>query len=757
MDSFFDTISPDGHTVEVWSLPNKQGRGAIHRENITSSAELDRFIAQYDHPGRALYLTVAKLREGMTRSQEAVEAVYFIWAEVDFKDHPGLTPNEIRRRLDTMPMKATMIVSSGHGYHVYWQLNEAEDATPGENQIRVREALRLACSYISGDPSVAEPARLMRLPGSHNTRMEGEKLLVEVASWAPTTYELSDLVDFWLEAQPILPPPATRSRSNGDGAEPAELGTWETVDIEDRLANIGYKAPGQNAIHPTWKQCLGAMLNRGVTVEAALERIMAATEARCQDDPARDKWWRGLCDLAEWWLNHDPLFVLLLPEELQTAWTRKVAEGRRPQLTHNHLHGLQIRGYPQDKTASNDADAAPAPEGEPAKEAEPQKAPDAWPTPYSGRSAAQLPRRKFIKGEHYLLGAVTVTAAPGGAGKSMLSLLDSVSFAIGRDLLTGEPLEKRRKAWVWGAEDDLDEMERRVEGICAHYGIARGELDGWLFLDSGYDLPLDLAEGPMGKTLVRTGQIDLIAERVKEREIEVVSLDPLVALHTMAEGDNPGHAKLIRTLNNRLAKPCNCSVDIDHHTRKPSAGQEGGMTADDMRGASATVFAARSGRMLHPMSLAEAEKYSIEADDRVDYYRVDRAKANMARRGTICWVHQVMVPIANGPGGSYGDVIAVPTLWVPPNAMQGVSDTIANGIRSEVAKGEYRRDMRAGASWAGRLIALRLGLDPDTKSGKARARTVLETLIKKSVLAVELRTDRHRHTKEYVVPGAGHG
>ena len=355
-------------------------------------------------------------------------------------------------------------------------------------------------------------------------------------------------------------------------------------------------------------------------------------------------------------------------------------------------------------------------------------------------------------GQHYIIGACSITASAGGIGKSTLSLLDAVSLNVGRNLLTGETLEKRYRVWVWNAEDDIDEMERRVVAICMHYGIDRADLVGWLFMDSGYDLPLELAHGNGKGPVVQEKLIGLIAARVKRQDIGVVMLDPLVALHSMAEGDNPGHAKLIRTLAAKVAKPCECAVDINAHTRKAGVGQDT-MTVDDVRGAGSIIYSARSGRILHTMNLAEAEKYGIDPEERLTYYRLERAKANMAKRGTICWVHMIEVPIPNKPDGSYGDTIAIPVMWTPPDAMAGITDTIASAIATEIGKGEYRRDVRAGSSWAGRLVGLRCGIDIETKSGKARARVILETLIKTGVLAVEVRADKTRHAREYIVPG----
>jgi hypothetical protein len=75
------------------------------------------------------------------------------------------------------------------------------------------------------------------------------------------------------------------------------------------------------------------------------------------------------------------------------------------------------------------------------------------------------------------------------------------------------------------------------------------------------------------------------------------------------------------------------------------------------------------------------------------------------------------------------------------------------GIASEIAKGEYKRDIRSSTSWAGRLVGLRCGIDLETKSGKERARVILEKLIKRGILAIEIRTDKNRNSREYVVPG----
>jgi hypothetical protein len=755
----FSTLSPEGYSILLATYPNERRKGMIYHEYVRNEKELQRFIRNYDKPGRAVYFTVAKLKDGATRAKENVEQVSWIWAEVDFKDHPDLTADEIQRRIEASPFPPTIIVASGHGLHCYWQLNEATDAKPGKAQQDVEDALKLACAYIGGDTNAAEAARVLRLPGSHNTKFD-DNIPVTILVANGHRYEMSDLVEFWQTAQPLLPLPAKPKGNGRQGADTAAFDNDGPVDVEARLRDMRYKASGENSIHRTQLQVTGALLRQGVPLNDITAQVLEATRRAVVNDPRCSNWdWdQEECDIALMATDlicKDPTLAPCLPDELWEKFQDVLRSGGKPKISYGAT-GLYVRGTisddeptSNDKPASNNGTASST--GTDFHASAAQAASNDWPTPYSGRAPAQIPLRQFLLGKHYSIGACSITAAAGGIGKSTLSLLDAVSFRVGRDLLTGEFLDGTRRVWVWNAEDDVDEMERRIIGICAHYSIDRTEIRDGLYLDSGYELPLDLARSTVRGAWIDEPLIDRIAARVKERNISVISLDPLIALHTMPEGDNPGHAKLIRTLNTRLAKPAECCVDIDHHTRKLSVGQLG-PTVDDIRGAGSIIYAARSSRILNPMTLAEAEKYSIEAEERFSYYRLERVKANMAKRGTICWVRMIEVPIANRPDGSYGDTIAVPVLWAPPNSMEGVTDTVAAAIAGEIAKGEYRRDGRA-ASWAGKLIGIRCGIDVGTESGKRRAKDILEELIKKGWLGIDIRTDKNRHTREFVVPG----
>jgi hypothetical protein len=72
---------------------------------------------------------------------------------------------------DSLPpeMQPTIIVQSGHGYHLYWPL---EESLTGERVWEAEPVLRGIVECLQADGSVAEIARIMRLPGTLNLKSQ---------------------------------------------------------------------------------------------------------------------------------------------------------------------------------------------------------------------------------------------------------------------------------------------------------------------------------------------------------------------------------------------------------------------------------------------------------------------------------------------------------------------------------------------------------------------------------------------------------
>jgi hypothetical protein len=74
-----------------------------------------------------------------------------------------------------------------------------------------------------------------------------------------------------------------------------------SVDVETELAGIHH-----GSIHDTWKRCAGSLLRHGMSADDAFRKIMAATTARCQDDPRKKFWAKKLASVFTWYLETSP-------------------------------------------------------------------------------------------------------------------------------------------------------------------------------------------------------------------------------------------------------------------------------------------------------------------------------------------------------------------------------------------------------------------------------------------------------------------
>ena len=66
---------------------------------------------------------------------------------------------------------------------------------------------------------------------------------------------------------------------------------------------------------------------------------------------------------------------------------------------------------------------------------------------------------------------IAFLVAPGGAGKSALVMVEAVAMASGMELLPGEKPVRAMRVWLHNAEDDLDEMHRRLAAVLKHYDM----------------------------------------------------------------------------------------------------------------------------------------------------------------------------------------------------------------------------------------------------------------------------------------------
>jgi hypothetical protein len=158
--------------VFICSLPNADARDREvgERHVITRRFdEVEAFVLKWDRKYRGLYYCVSTLQPGSTtRSKATLAELNCLHVDIDFRSI-AVTPEEVQRTLHETMYLPSIVVHSGNGLHAYWLFKESVKATL-ENIKRHEMLLRRLANHLGGDLACAEAARLMRLPGSHNTK-----------------------------------------------------------------------------------------------------------------------------------------------------------------------------------------------------------------------------------------------------------------------------------------------------------------------------------------------------------------------------------------------------------------------------------------------------------------------------------------------------------------------------------------------------------------------------------------------------------
>jgi hypothetical protein len=346
-----------------------------------------------------------------------------------------------------------------------------------------------------------------------------------------------------------------------------------------------------------------------------------------------------------------------------------------------------------------------------------------------GLDDTPIPPRGWLLGTIFCRRFVSSLVGPGAAGKTAVRIAQLLSAATGRSL-TGDHVFQRCRVLIVSLEDDAHELRRRLRAAMLHHGITQDDLVGWLFIVTPA-AKWKLA-GTVNGTHVKQELHERLEASIRAKEIDIVSLDPLVKVHAVDENSNNA-VDFVVSLLTLIAADHNCAVDAPHHVGK---GPASAGNADRARGASAAMDGFRLAYTLWPMTEKEAESYGIDENLRRVLVRMDSAKVNLAPPGAgTCWFKLIGVPIGNGTVlYPQGDEVQTVEPWIPPATWGGASYAQLNDILTEIDKGLadgglFSNLPRVGDRAAHLVVQKHL---PDKTEGQARE--IVRTWIKNRVL-----------------------
>lgn len=342
-------------------------------------------------------------------------------------------------------------------------------------------------------------------------------------------------------------------------------------------------------------------------------------------------------------------------------------------------------------------------------------------TQFVWRDPLTIPPRPWVYGRHMMRKQVSVTVAPGGVGKSSLTLVEGLAMVTGCELLGEWVPATPLRVWVYNLEDPRDEMDRRVIGAMIHHNIQPADIGDRLFLDTGRERALCTAVEVQGNVTIVQPEVDALAAEIAARGIDVLIVDPFVSSHRVSENAS-GAIDLVAKEWARLADRCNCAIELVHHTRKTNGAEA---TTEDGRGSTALLAAARSGRVLNKMNEDTKDQAGVK-DDLATFFAIDRDKANLAPVGKRSWVRMASVDLGQG------DSVGVAEVWEWPDTFDGVTVDDLLGVQQAIEGKQPRYSDQAGDDWVGIIVAEVLGLNAATD--KKRIKRMIETWIKSGAL-----------------------
>lgn len=342
----------------------------------------------------------------------------------------------------------------------------------------------------------------------------------------------------------------------------------------------------------------------------------------------------------------------------------------------------------------------------------------------------QIPTRDWIIPGVLLRRYLSVLVAPPGSGKSLLTLQIGIAVAAGLSW-GGWTVRERSKVLVVNAEDDADEMRRRLWASAQVMSVGQDQLAGNIFLAEAPESIVIARTDAKTRTVIRTPLVDTLVRTIEREGIGLIVVDPFAETFEGDENSN-SEVKWAGILWREVARRTGAAVLLVHHTRKYASGMAG--DADASRGGGALIGTARIVSTLFAMTEDEASAMSVSPEERTRYVRFDDAKANLSLvTGVARWFEKVTVTMPNGGDVVPGDEVGALAPWKPPGVFDGVAastlrlalETIDRGLTDETGAptGQLYTATARGADnarWVGTLIQNMLGCDDARAKGIVR-------------------------------------
>ena len=176
------------------------------------------------------------LRKTQKGDKASVASISGLWADVDAKNFSG-GKSEALAQLQELPpyLFPSVIIDTGHGYHPYWLLREAELIESPQDILRLEAYMKGLALTLHGD-STSDLSRVLRLPGLVNRKDAKNPCLCHIIHWEPERrFNPTDFADYQAEIREV---PKSKPQAKGDRRKHTE--EFNALAIEKLLESCNF-------------------------------------------------------------------------------------------------------------------------------------------------------------------------------------------------------------------------------------------------------------------------------------------------------------------------------------------------------------------------------------------------------------------------------------------------------------------------------------------------------------------------------------
>lgn len=235
--------------------------------------------------GAAICLSVNKTdRKGRTKAH--IKELRSVWADLDQKKADEAL------NVESLPLRPTVVVNSGHGNHIFWGLLKRVEADP--KNVNLHEStlrgIQQTLAPLGADEAVCEVARVMRIPGFYNMKRKPYPLVRLIEVGGPR-YSLEEIGTVFppvekkdrstkTSTNTVAPAPAQSPQSNvtDTGVDRSEVLRLAGQYLEGCPPAIG----GDGGHSTTFTNALKVISGFDLTPDEAMEVLVDHYNPRCE-------------------------------------------------------------------------------------------------------------------------------------------------------------------------------------------------------------------------------------------------------------------------------------------------------------------------------------------------------------------------------------------------------------------------------------------------------------------------------------------